>query len=100
VIINDFHILGIPIDPPKTNSPLVVDSDAILPFPIPFQGFQTVPGNSTKFVEGKNRVQVEQSFSGSSLNSLKAKNRLVIEEVCRFSALEGCDHTMMVLRHT
>jgi hypothetical protein len=39
VVINDFHSLGAGIAPQEAKAPLVIDADAVLAGPIPFQGF-------------------------------------------------------------
>jgi hypothetical protein len=39
VIINDLHSLGAGIAPQEAKALLVIDADAVLTGPIPFQGF-------------------------------------------------------------
>ena len=42
MIINDFHIFSFVGNPLKTNTPLVIDTDAILPRTIAFKFFELV----------------------------------------------------------
>ena len=42
VIIGDLDIACASFIPNETNAPLIVDPDAMLPFAIPFQGFQAI----------------------------------------------------------
>jgi hypothetical protein len=43
--------------PAKANAPLVIDSDALLPEAVPFQGFQPVAGRNSQIVEPACLVQ-------------------------------------------
>jgi hypothetical protein len=45
VVIGDFDVVGIAIFPVKTDSPLIVNSDAVLAFPIAMQPFQAIAWN-------------------------------------------------------
>jgi len=44
VVIDDFHFVTMAITPNKTDSPLIVDTNRVLPFTIASQGFQLVSG--------------------------------------------------------
>jgi len=43
MIIRYFNLLGSFVSPHKTHSELIVDPYAVLPSPIIFEGFQTIP---------------------------------------------------------
>jgi len=42
VIIDDFHLFGIAITPFKTNTPLIVNANAPLPFTFPLQSLKPI----------------------------------------------------------
>jgi hypothetical protein len=42
MIIYDFNIVGVIVSPVETDPPLVIDSNGILPAPIPFELFQPI----------------------------------------------------------
>ena len=42
MIIDDLHIVGVTLAPPEADSPPLVDSDTVLPFPITGQLLETV----------------------------------------------------------
>ena len=44
VVVGEFDLHCAPVRPDKTDAPLVVDSDAVLPLPVPAQGFKPVGG--------------------------------------------------------
>jgi uncharacterized protein YcnI len=51
MVINNFNLLGMAIDPNKANAPLVVDADAVLPSTVAAQSFQPVAGWYTQKVK-------------------------------------------------
>lgn len=46
VVIGDLNVIGVAVAPAEAHSPLVVDPDRVLPFPVMPQLFQAVPGAS------------------------------------------------------
>jgi len=56
MVINDLDIPGVLVAPDKADAPLVVDADAVLPFPVAFQRFKAVAGRGTKIVENCRRI--------------------------------------------
>jgi hypothetical protein len=42
VIIHNLHVVGIAVAPLKTDAPLVIDADAVLPFSIALQRLQVI----------------------------------------------------------
>jgi hypothetical protein len=42
VVVNDFNIMGLVIDPSKTHSPLAIDPDAPLACAFPFKRLQVI----------------------------------------------------------
>lgn len=53
----DFRWTGIPNRPLKTDSPPVVDSDAVLPFAIACQSFETVARQRSNVLDRHGRIQ-------------------------------------------
>jgi hypothetical protein len=52
VIVRDFYITGIPIQPDKTYPPQVINTDTVLAFPIMFKGFEAVGRRNSEIGEG------------------------------------------------
>jgi hypothetical protein len=44
MVIYDLDILSISLGPSEADTPLVVEANAYLPCPIPFQGFKSIAG--------------------------------------------------------
>ena len=53
--------------PPEADPVLLVDTDAVLPFPIPFQGFQVITGRDSQVRQGLSVVEEEEFRTGSAL---------------------------------
>jgi hypothetical protein len=68
MVINDFHVSGFVFHPVKTNSPLIIDPNTILPSSGTFELFQSVPGWSEQVLQVFSVVEVNQFSPGSALN--------------------------------
>jgi hypothetical protein len=68
VVVRDFDIVGIPIFPPKTNSPSVIDRNAILAFSISYQSMQSISQRHGKVKKARGGVQYQQPAAGRSLD--------------------------------
>src|SRR5271157_2320100 len=42
VVIHDFDLFGVRVSPEETNSPLIIDSNAVLAFPVFFKPFKAI----------------------------------------------------------
>ncbi len=59
MIIDDFNISDIVLVPLKTDSPLIIDPNAVLPGAFPFEPFQTVTRHSSYILQAFGILQVE-----------------------------------------
>jgi hypothetical protein len=57
MVINHFNIVGVAINPPETDPPLLVDSDTELSGPITGKLLQTIVGRDSKILENPGIVQ-------------------------------------------
>lgn len=82
VIIRDLDVMGSVRHPDKTDPPLIVDSDAMLAGPIPFQLLQSVSSGRQQVFEIGRAVQHGQfsfrrfSNTGEFLDGLSCKQSL------------------------
>lgn len=51
MVINDFNSFGPCMSPGKTDSPLIINSYAMLPSPITFESFQAVTRGHSQVIE-------------------------------------------------
>src|SRR5260221_9929742 len=92
VVIGDFDLAGIAVIPFKSDSPLVVDSDAVLFFTISVQTFQPVPRDYGQCRKVRSRVQHDQSPQSSSFDSSKLPASMQLKQPFGFGRPEGLDH--------
>ena len=60
MVIYNLYILCISADPDKTNTPLIVDANAVLTCPISLQGFQSVARRHSEAVEAGSSMNLQQ----------------------------------------
>lgn len=60
MIIDEFYVVRIAVTPPKAYSPLLVDSDAMLPRAIAHETFQSVAGRNAKIAQLLGGIQKQQ----------------------------------------
>src|ERR1700693_5299212 len=64
VVIDDFDLFCVCVSPKKTNSPLVIDSNAVLAFPIVFKPLKAISRQGSQICQVHARGQ-RQKFSAS-----------------------------------
>lgn len=64
MIIYDFNLVGITIGPDETDSPLIIDANAVLPLPTPLQSFQPIPRRNPQILKYLGPVENQQFSSG------------------------------------
>ena len=61
MIVTDLYVVGIVIHEPKTDAPLIVDRDGVLPLSIPGQGMQPVAARDFEIIRPCSQIQVFES---------------------------------------
>jgi hypothetical protein len=92
VVIDDFDGVGAALAPHETQAPLIVDTDAVLSFPVSAQGLKAIPGWNPQVIQSVSRVQHFQLAPGHRLERLEAPNRFSMEEPLSVPTTEGADH--------
>ncbi len=98
VIVHDFNFVRAAAGPDETYPILVIDANAVLPFPAACQRFQPIAGRNPQFVERGCRVELVKFSSGDSPKRLWASFPRVsgifsVKDSVRALAFEGDDHT-------
>jgi hypothetical protein len=57
MVIGDLYIMGIAISPREANAELIIDPNAVLPFPIVVQLFQSVAGRNSQILQVNRRIE-------------------------------------------
>jgi hypothetical protein len=79
VVICNLYVLGAAIAPNETQAPLIVDTNAILTFAIPFQGFEPVSGWNAQIIKPACSVKDFQFTPSSPFNRSKAPDRNILK---------------------
>jgi hypothetical protein len=97
VVIDDFYLVGAAVAPDETDSPLLVNSNAVLAVTISFELLQTVPGETHQIVQLLGRIQHLQLLQGSPLDlGRKSSRSFFAEYSSRFPTAESLDHAASV----
>jgi len=92
VIICNLNVVGVSIAPHKTDTPLVVDADTVLPGTVTFQLMKSVTRRYSQIRQTFGRVQHQKLSSRWLSNVHKLTNILIVEKPLRVEALESLDH--------
>jgi hypothetical protein len=91
VIVRDFHIISVAIPPPKADSILVVDPDAVLPSAITLESFQPVSWESAQIGKPVRSVKHAQFLECGSCATLKLPALPGRVQPFGFTIVEGLD---------
>jgi hypothetical protein len=96
VVIHNFYIVSIAITPDKADAPLVVDADAVLPFPIAFHCFQAIARRRPQIAKVSGNIQLAQLSLGHPFESPKTLDSLPAVKLFGLPRPEGLDHLASV----
>jgi hypothetical protein len=100
VVIDDFDIKRIPIFEPKTYTPLIVDANAPLPFPVSSQRFQAVSWRDSQILQRLGVIQHLQLALGNCGKGLETPGAFAFKQRVCVSATKALDHRTIVYRAT
>lgn len=82
-----------PFSPRKADTPLVIDTDAVLSFAIPLQSFQPIRRGQAQVLDPDSRVERIELDEGPLLNiARKLRDELTVEDSFGIGATERLDH--------
>jgi hypothetical protein len=80
MVINNFDIIHIAAFPFKTDSPLIIYSNAVLSPPVTFQSFKLIAWRLSEVLKGPGAVQIKQLPTRLPFERLKTSNPIIIKE--------------------
>jgi hypothetical protein len=98
MIIDDFDVLGAGIGPSETHPKPIIDSDAVLPVPVAFKGFQMIPGRNPKVIQPTRNLQLTKLAAGHRGNIGKTFYRIAFAEGFSIGTPKGFYHFAIVTR--
>ena len=95
MIVDDFHIVGFAVAPPKANAPLIVDADTVLALPIALERFKRIPWRRPQLIKRFDRIKYEQLSPSWPGYSGEASDQLIAEQSLSIAITEALDHKPM-----
>ena len=92
MIVRDFNVVGVALAPAKTNLPLIVDPNAVLPLAVPPQPFQTVAGERRENSQIVGRLDHIELPKSRALDGAELPAGLAMKEPLSLIGPEGLDH--------
>ena len=95
VVIHNLDVRGVSLDPSEADTPLIVDPNAHLPFPISLQRFEPVSRRITQVLDLRCRIKLAQLSKRPILNvARKFASSLTLPNSLRLLASERSDHSL------
>jgi hypothetical protein len=99
MIVHNFHVSGFVINPLEANSPLVINTDAILPCPVILKLFQLVSGWGQQILEIISIIEIDQFAPSGALNIFwQLRGNFAKKDFLCFIGSKGLDHNAIVSR--
>jgi hypothetical protein len=98
MIVDDFHIVTMAFTPDKTDSPLIIDPDRVLSFPIASQRFQLISRGRSQNAQLRRSVKLEQFPQGDPLDRTEPPAVVIVKEILSFLRAKALNHTHRILR--
>ena len=97
MVVNNLNVMCIGLFPHKTDTPLVVDSDAVLSFSFPGECFKAIARRNSKIFNTSASVDHAQFPESDPLNGCgELSGMLAVEDLFGLLARETCYHANMV----
>jgi len=93
VIVDDFHVAR-----DKTDAPLIIDSDRVLPFPLSSECFQLIPWRSSQNPQFRSRVELEQLPQGHAFDGAKTLAVMILKQFLGVPRAKALNHTPRIPR--
>jgi hypothetical protein len=98
VIVDDLDTLRSAFSPGKTDSPLIVDSDTVLPLPVADQSLKPISGNRPDVFQFLGVVEHSQFPPCSLCDVAELPAAPAMKQLLGFLAAEGADHSGSISR--
>jgi hypothetical protein len=92
MVIHDLHVIGVTLQPDKTNTPLIINANTVLAIAVTLQRFQSVPGQRRECSHIWGSVQHIKFPQRLPLDGLEPAHRFSKEKLLCIRASKGTDH--------
>jgi hypothetical protein len=98
MIVGNLNLGCVFIGPDEADAVLIVDPDAVLPFPVAFQSFQTISWQGGQFFQRFCGVEHQQLAPSDSFYCFVLPREFVVEELFGLPVPKRTNHTFSVMR--
>jgi hypothetical protein len=92
MVIDNLHIVGIPVAPDKADAPLIVDANTVLPFSVAFKRFQVISRGRGKVTKLRGNIQLPEFPLCHPFESPKPPDALPRMKLFRIFRPKRLDH--------
>jgi hypothetical protein len=100
VVVHYFDLVSAVVVPNKTDSPLIIDANAVLSFSIALQGFQVIPRWHFQTDQFSDRMQLQQLAPSHALDVVEPGHHLASKQSLSVGTNERMDHEPILFRDT
>jgi hypothetical protein len=100
VVVHYFDLVSAVVVPNKTDSPLIVDANAVLSFSIALQGFQVIAGWHSQADQFSDGMQLQQLTPSHALDVVEPGHHLASKQSLSVGTNERMDHEAILFRNT
>ncbi len=68
MIVHNFYVIGVPLEPDKTETPLIIDPNTVLSLPLATQCFQAITRRCREVAQFRCIVQLPKLASGNGFD--------------------------------
>jgi hypothetical protein len=80
VVIDDLHVEGVGVPPHEADSPLIIDSNAVLALPLSLQRFEAIAGRRADIPQGPRGMEQQELPPRNPFESPVSRNVMVVKE--------------------
>ena len=92
MVVHNFDFVSVSIAPHKADPPLIVNPNAVLPFPLPVQGFQAIASRRSQIGEIRGDMYLVKFPPRDALDGLEPPCGFPLKDVFSIGVAEGPDH--------
>jgi hypothetical protein len=96
VVIDDFDVIRSILLPYKANAELIVDANAVLPFPFSLQRFEHIPRRFAEIVKPGGRIHPVELSPSYGFNGAPSPVCAQLGQFRRVAVLETSDHGQII----
>jgi hypothetical protein len=93
MVVNALHVVSVAFPPNKTDTPLIIDANAVLSLAVAMERFEAIAGRRAKVTELRRGIQLAQLSLRDSLDATPPLDELpLVQALCilRAKALYHC----------